>query len=446
MRRAFATLLLCLIISVCWPQLVAAHGIVAGGASVIEAQAGAYALRVEVAAPVGAPALMTVKVWPQQAFEGAATIVVRARHRATGVEVPQTINIPPSTQMISVADLLISETGMWDVFITVNDAVHGVGQMSIPVTVYPPMIPPLTIPLFVSVAVLALVLFVSTLWPVTGVWQRTVYAHLLTASLSISVILGLLMAWPNLRIENQRMDSASRPYVNVNLAVVTDAQRGVEQLSIALYDGATGLPADDLVPHHQALMHVVLLDESGQSFGHVHPVRSAPGQYVVDLPTLPKAFYDVSIEFERMNSGSQNVRQRIALGRGAIATVPFAQVPGSVDVADITAQISTTAPIVMGKPSEIRVQVLQRGTPVVALDYWLGMRGHLLIRNETRSIFAHVHAAGAMNDAFQPVSIAGDTVSFVYAFPTADRYTLWVQVMIAGTVYSIPATVVVTTP
>ncbi|MFM7678502.1 MAG: hypothetical protein ACKO83_06600, partial [Roseiflexaceae bacterium] len=67
-------------------------------------------------------------------------------------------------------------------------------------------------------------------------------------------------------------------------------------------------------------------------------------------------------------------------------------------------------------------------------------------RNDTRTVFAHVHAVGIMNDTFQPVSIAGDTVSFVYAFPKPDRYTLWIQVMIDGTLLSIPATVAVISP
>ncbi|MFM7679704.1 MAG: hypothetical protein ACKO83_12735, partial [Roseiflexaceae bacterium] len=165
MRRAFSTLLLSIIISVCWPQFAGAHGIVAGGARVIEAQAGAYSLRVEVTVPIGAPALMTIKILPQQAFDGITTMVVRATHRATQADVSQTITIPANMHTISVADLLLTDTGAWDIAISVRDASHGLGQMSIPITVYAPVVPPLTIPLFVSIAVLALVLFASTIWP-----------------------------------------------------------------------------------------------------------------------------------------------------------------------------------------------------------------------------------------------------------------------------------------
>jgi hypothetical protein len=446
MRRAISTLLLSIIISVCWPQLAGAHGLVAGGARVIEAQAGAYHLRVEVTVPTGAPALMTVKILPQQAFDGVTTMVVRATHRATQADVSQTIAIPANMHTISVADLLVTESGGWDVSISVRDASHGLGEMSIPITVYPPVVPPLTIPLFVSIAVLAVVLFASTIWPPLQSWHRPVYAHLITASLSISIVLGLLMTWPNLRIEIPSGDTTSRPYVNADLMVASDSVRNVDVLRIALFDGATGLPVDDLVPHHQALMHLVLLDTTAQSFLHLHPVRSAPGVYNVDLPALPQAEYDVSIEFERVNSGSQSLRQRLELGTEPLSAVVFAPIPTEVALGDVVARISASTPIVVGQATEIRVQLLKRGQPVEALDYWLGMRGHLLIRNDARTLFAHVHAAGIMNDAFQPVSIAGDTVSFVYAFPKPDRYTIWIQVMIDGTLLSIPATVEVTSP
>lgn len=446
MRRAISTLLLSIIISVCWPQFADAHGIVAGGASVIEAQAGAYPLRVEVTVPTGAPALMTVKILPQQAFDGITTVVVRATHRATQAAVSQTITIPADMHTISVADLLVTETGGWDISISVRDESHGLGEMSIPITVYPPVVPPLTIPLFVSIAVLAVVLFASTLWPPLHAWHRPVSAHLITASLSISIVLGLLMVWPNLRIEMSSMDTASRPYVNADLTVASDPVRNVDVLRIALFDGATGLPVDDLVPHHQALMHLVLLDTTAQSFLHLHPVRSAPGVYTVDLPTLPQAEYDVAIEFERMNSGSQSLRQRLTWGKGQLPQVAFAPIPAEVVLGDVIARISAPTPIVTGQATEIRVQLLKRGQPVAALDYWLGMRGHLLIRNDARTLFAHAHAVGIMNDAFQPVSVAGDTVSFVYAFPKPGRYTLWIQVMLDGTLLSIPATVAVASP
>ena len=443
MQRAFSTLLLCIIISVYWPQLVDAHGIVAGGAHVIEAQAGAYSLRVEVTVPTGAPALMTVKILPQQTFDGITSMVVRATHRATQANVSQTITIPANMHTISVADLLVTETGAWDVAISVRDASHGLGAMSIPIIVYPPVVPPLTIPLFVSIGVLALVIFASTIWPSLQSWQRSVYTHLITASLSISIVFGVLMVWPNLRIELPSSDTASRPYVNTDITVVLDPDRNVDVLRIALFDGATGLPVDDLVPHHQALMHLVLLDTTAQSFLHLHPVRSASGVYIVDLPALPMAEYDVTIEFERINSGSQSLRQRLTMGKGPLPVVTFARIPADVALGDVIARISAPTPIIVGQPTEIRVQLLRGGQPVQALDYWLGMRGHLLIRNDARTIFAHAHAVGMMNDVFQPVSIAGDTVSFVYAFPKPDRYTLWIQVMIDGTVLSIPATIVV---
>ena len=83
------------------------------------------------------------------------------------------------------------------------------------------------------------------------------------------------------------------------------------------------------------------------------------------------------------------------------------------------------------------------GQPVAALDYWLGMRGHMIVRNPNGAIFGHIHAVGTMNDLFEPVSAVGNKVAFVYAFPTAEPYAAWVQIMIDGTLLTLPVQITV---
>ena len=105
--------------------------------------------------------------------------------------------------------------------------------------------------------------------------------------------------------------------------------------------------------------------------------------------------------------------------------------------------MQTTTPAHVGVPVELRAVATRAGQPVAALDYWLGMRGHMIVRNPNGAIFGHVHAVGAMSDAFEPVSVPGNQVTFVYAFPTAETYAVWVQIMIDHTLIAVPVQITV---
>jgi len=444
MQRVTPWLAVLFIIAVCWPLQVSAHGIIAGGSKVLDVQAGSYPLRIEVIVPTGAPALLTVKVWPQRDVVGATQLILTATHQDSQATVSQQVNVPAGPRTISVFDVTVPQTGVWELRIQIQDATKEIGVATVPTTIYPNTIPPLTIPMFVAVAILALVLFSTTIWPEAGPWVRTIQAHSFTASLSITVVIGVLMVWPNLRVEIPSIDTTSRPYVVTQVIPSRDTQRNIDQLKILLNDGSTGLPVDDIVLHHQALMHMVVIDPVSHTFLHIHPARTAPGQYIVDLPAIATGTYDVAIEIERVNSGSQVTHQQVPLGVATAQALPApAVLPATIQSGDYTISVQTTTPAQVGVPVELRVEAMKAGQPVSALDFWLGMRGHLIVRNPNGAIFGHIHAVGAMNEAFQPVSAAGNQVAFVYAFPTAETYAVWVQLMIEGTIITVPVQITV---
>jgi len=444
MQRVTPWLAVLFIIAVCWPLHVSAHGIIAGGSKVLDVQAGSYPLRIEVIVPTGAPALLTVKVWPQREVVGASQLTLTATHQDSQATVSQQVNVPAGPRMISVFDVTVPQTGVWELRIQIQDATQETGVATVPITIYPNTIPPLTIPMFVAVAILALVLFSTTIWPEAGLWVRTIQAHSFTASLSITVVIGVLMVWPNLRVEIPSIDTTSRPYAVTQVIPSHDAQRNVDQLKILLHDGSTGLPIDDIVLHHQALMHMVVIDPVSHTFLHIHPARTAPGQYIVDLPAIALGTYDVAIEIERVNSGSQVTHQQVPLGVATAEALPApAVLPATIQSGDYTITVQPTTPVQVGVPVELRVEAMKAGQPVSALDFWLGMRGHMIVRNPNGAIFGHIHAVGAMNEDFQPISVAGNQVAFVYAFPTAETYAVWVQLMIDDTLITLPVQITV---
>ena len=273
---------------------------------------------------------------------------------------------------------------------------------------------------------------------------RVAQAHSFTASLSITVVIGLLMAWPNLRVDIPTVDTTTRPYFVTQASQTRDAQRNVDQLQILVNDGSTGLPVDDIMLHHQALMHLVLIDPVSHTFLHIHPARVSAGRYIVDLPSIARGTYDVAIEIERANSGSQMTHQQVEIGDDTAQALPApSPVPATVQAGDYTVTVQATTPARVGVPVELQVTATRAGQPVAALDYWLGMRGHMIVRNPNGAIFGHIHAVGTMNDLFEPVSAVGNKVAFGYAVPTAEPYAVWVQIMIDGTLLTLPVQITV---
>ncbi len=215
-----------------------------------------------------------------------------------------------------------------------------------------------------------------------------------------------------------------------------------------LFDGSTGLPADDLVLHHQALMHLIVVNVENTQFFHLHPARVAPGQYQVSLRSVPAGQYELAVEVERFNSGSQVLRSRFNVTQStpdqAPALIPMQmQERAQTTIGGYRVEVATQGSLRAGTANVISVAVFQAGQPVAALDYWLGMLGHMLIRSQDGGVFGHVHAASTMNTDFQPVSAPGNQVTFVYHFPYPDSYTIWVQLQVRGEVLTVPLKVTV---
>jgi len=427
-------------LSLMMPQSVAAHGIVAGGAQVIEVDAGMYPMRIEVEVPTGAPTVLTARIWPVRPFEGVAQVTLTATHRNTQTTATQQVIVPANQHTIVVFDVDITHIGPWDLAIEAQDSLGTSGVFTVPITVLPTSTPLLTMPLFVAFGVLALVLTATIVWPTPRQWIRVLYGHAFTSALMAVLILGGLYAWPSINVEWNTPLDQSRPYATALMQTDDDT------LTIRLFDGSTGLPVDDLVPHHQALIHLVMIERTTQYFVHAHPVRISAGVYQLDITSAPNGVYDVAIELERLGSGSQVLRSTVEWQGSRVVTVPAVQsavVPFETIVDGYTVAISAQSSIVAGKPTTVRVAVSKDGQPVQTLEYWLGMRGHMILRDPAGSMFGHVHAAGAMNEDFQPVALLGNTVDFIYAFPQAQPYQLWLQVQVDGRVLTVPAQIVV---
>ncbi|MEV6637922.1 hypothetical protein AB0M54_45085 [Actinoplanes sp. NPDC051470] len=187
-------------------------------------------------------------------------------------------------------------------------------------------------------------------------------------------------------------------------------------LRIVLVDGSTGRPLDDLVPHHQALAHVVVTSADGAIFRHVHPRRMAPGKLEVRLATPEPGPYVVNVEFERDSAGSQLVSGRFEVaGPG-----PVTSSVGRVVLPTTPREVFATRPV------SIRID-----SGPGRVQPWLGMAGHLIVRDSRGGFLGHAHELGSMDTDVAPpddtVPAYDPTLRFAFTFPEPGRYFVWVQ-------------------
>ncbi|NJP88226.1 hypothetical protein HCN51_01930 [Nonomuraea sp. FMUSA5-5] len=256
--------------------------------------------------------------------------------------------------------------------------------------------------------------------------------------------------------------AGGRPYAQARVETVpARPEAGAEfTLRLDLIDGSTGRPVDDLTVHHEALAHVVVTSADGRYFRHVHPLRTAPGRLEVRLRADRPGRYLAHTELEREDSGGQLLTTGFEVGGEAPAVAktgtgdPAGASGGAGDPAgeasggagDPAGEASGGAGDPAGVAGGSGVPRLRPGVPVagrpatIELDTpagvrpWLGMTGHLLVRNQDGDFLGHVHEMGT----------PGARLRFTFSFPAPGRYLAWIQYATADRIVTTPFTVDVT--
>ena len=248
-------------------------------------------------------------------------------------------------------------------------------------------------------------------------------------------------------------EAAARPHVNLLAdAGLTAGQRS--PIDLRLTDGGTGRPVDDLVVHHNALVHLVVVGPGGQ-FAHLHPVRVAPGRFRVWFRPSSGGEHRVYAELERQGAGTGPGGVQLA-GTVVTAAGPASAEPAPTGLGDhvadgMTARIEASS-LVAGEPSLLTAEFTEDGRPVRDLQPWLGMAGHLITTGPDGTV-GHVHAMPAGQTAGpsagapdETVATGGPRVAFVYTFATSGRHRLWFQVERDYRLVTVPVEIDVTAP
>jgi hypothetical protein len=251
---------------------------------------------------------------------------------------------------------------------------------------------------------------------------------------------------------------------------------------------------DTLVTDHGKLMHLFLVREPDcAAFAHLHPVRRDRRTFENVLPPLPAGTYQLYAETTHENGLSETLIARLDVPAPTGPELPpmadwkmvnevWCRSPGvpvgnsgqpyELDADDswqietahapaaaLRTQVTSLADgskmifhnageLVENRETSLRFTLFTSEGRQAALQPYMGMSGHAVVRRTDGAVFTHLHPVGTVSMAAtellasreragalqaMPV-ITGNEVTFPYAFPRAGEYRLWVQVRLDGQV------------
>jgi hypothetical protein len=453
-RSISCAILLALLLAALAPPRAFAHGgHQSAGMQTFTQMVGPYELAITVEFPLSVPAPLYLTLVSPQALTG-TTITFRAAPRGLSLDDAPTAQVQGiDTPTIYFSELPIDRVGDWDIEVQASGPA-GSGVARLPLTIALEPLPIASIVLFAAIGTLILLMIASVLLSILYQrrqralprWLNWAIGQGIFVCIIVAVIFGIQQASAQIQNATNAVSAAAAGRPHANLVVETEpAAPSAGQpltLTLDLSDGSTGLPVEDIVPHHEALLHLVVLSADGADFAHAHPARIGPGRYVIGFTPARPGRYTAYAEIQRLDSGTQVITADFEVGGAAAgpAAAPPGLGPREVDGIQVNITSSTT-PLTAGKQATFTFNFSAGGAPVVDLQPWLGMAGHLIARRADGALFAHIHAAEQMPPA-DPIlaagTIYGPNIRFAYTFPQAGRYQLWAQFQRAGKIITVP--------
>ncbi len=151
---------------------------------------------------------------------------------------------------------------------------------------------------------------------------------------------------------------------------------------------------------HTKRMHVIVVRRDMTGFQHVHPAQRADGSWSVPVKLDDAGAYRVFADFS-VDETAHTLAADLSVD-GPIRATPFPPPATSVEVDGLTVT-----------KKDLGFTVTRDGRPVAIQDY-LGAKGHLVALREGDLAFLHVHPDERR-------------LQFEATFPTAGRYRLFLQ-------------------
>ncbi len=230
------------------------------------------------------------------------------------------------------------------------------------------------------------------------------------------------------------------------------------------------------VPDHGKLMHLFLVRADDlDAFAHLHPIATDSLTFVANLPPLPAGGYHVFADVVHENGFAETIVESLTLGPPVRSSSPSdpddAVYEGPAEGSSarlgdgaIMVWLGASAPRVVGADAGLTFAVRDAAGRTLVVEPYLGMAAHAVVMRADGGVYVHLHPLGTTSlgaqqallawtpadtargairtklsrDAAAMAAMSGARVpgafAFPYAFPSAGRYRIWVQVRLRGTV------------
>jgi hypothetical protein len=190
----------------------------------------------------------------------------------------------------------------------------------------------------------------------------------------------------------------------------TEAPRGKPfELRFRIAD-RRGRTVRDFDVEHTRRMHFIVVRRDMTGFQHLHPAQRADGTWTIPVELADAGAYRVFADFSVDDTPRTLAADLTVDGPVRSTSLPAPTTAIEVDGLRVTlAEGATHA----GEESELAFTVTRDGRPVAVQDY-LGAKGHLVALREGDLAFLHVHPDE-------------QRLQFMSTFPTAGRYRMFLQ-------------------
>ncbi len=476
-----------------------------------EGPAGAYPLRVIVRAPSVVPGLADITV---RVLDGHATRVTAAPYiwngGDTGAPPPDVAKpVPGDAQLFSVP-LWFMTPSSYSVRVNVEGD-RGSGTAVVPVQAVALRRLGMQKTLGVTLAILGIFLVVLALSIVYGAAKesgvppgatsganskaRSLYAVAGAAVILAVAATGGRFWWSSVDRDFQR--TIYKPFTSAARVIERGTARGLDfEITDPVWRGRRWSP---LIPDHGKLMHMFLIREPGfDAIAHLHPVPTDSSHFEVCMPPVPEGQYHVYADIVHESGFTRTLTATVDVpapnaSNTASATAAAADTaaafhtdpddswyvsPSGVQAASPGERVALAngatmtweapdANLVEGRDAGLRFAVRNADGTAAAIEPYMGMLGHAIVRRDDGSVFVHLHPIGTVSMASQMAlmmrapsdsvpgmlgrrmsapghmehmmggSMSGlphepGVVMFPYGFAQAGAYHIWVQIKMNG--------------
>jgi hypothetical protein len=174
---------------------------------------------------------------------------------------------------------------------------------------------------------------------------------------------------------------------------------------------------------HTKRMHVIVVRRDMAGFQHVHPVRGSDGTWSVPLTLRAPGSYRVFADFS-VDGVAHTLAGDLAVD-GDVRTQALPPHAASAETDGLRVRLEAGR-MRAGQEADLGFSVTRNGTPVAVQDY-LGAKGHLVALRQGDLAFLHVHPDE-------------ERLRFAATFPSAGRYRLFLQFRAEGRLHTVAFT------